>query len=147
MRDLMDKLLKNQKLLFLSIFGGVALLFLCWHFLIQKDLSKEHKRKTNAIKFISSEVKKFRGMESQLNSMQQEWDTLNNDFITMIEKIPDKRLYESVTDFLYSMIINHGLKVQKFEPSRATVEKKTIFIPETGSDVTVEKMPRDINLK
>ena len=143
----MDKLLKNQKLLFLSIFGSVAILFLCWHFLIQKDLSKQHRRTTNAMTVISSELKKFKGMESQLNSMQQEWDALNNEFITMIEKIPDKRLYESVTDFLYSMIINHGLKVQKFEPSRATVEKKTIFIPETGSEVTVEKIPIDINLK
>ncbi len=143
----MDKLLKNQKLLFLSIFGSIAILFLLWHYLIQKDLSKQHKRTTNAMTVISSEVKKFRGMESQLNSMQQEWETLNNDFITMIEKIPDKRLYESVTDFLYSMIINHGLKVQKFEPSRATVEKKTIYIPETGSEVTVEKIPIDINLK
>ena len=142
----MDKFLKNQKLLFLSIFGGITLIYVGWYFVIQKDLSKQHKRSTNAMTVISSELTKFRNMESQLNSMQQEWENINNEFLSIIEKIPDKRLYESVTDFLYSMIINHGLKIQKFEPSRATVEKKAILIPETGEEITIEKIPIDITL-
>ena len=142
----MDKFLKNQKLLFLSIFGGITLIYLGWYFVIHKDLSKQHKRSTNAMTVISSELTKFRNMESQLNSMQQEWENINNEFLSIIEKIPDKRLYESVTDFLYSMIINHGLKIQKFEPSRATVEKKAILIPETGEEITIEKIPIDITL-
>ena len=86
-------------------------------------------------------------MESQLDHMQEDWETVNAAFETIIGKIPDKRLYENVTDFLYSMIINHGLKIQKFEPSRATVEKKTILIPETGAEVTIEKIPIDITLR
>ena len=142
----MDKFLKNQKLLFLSIFGGITLIYLGWYFVIHKDLSKQHKRSTNAMTVISSELTKFRNMESQLNSMQKEWENINNEFLNIIEKIPDKRLYESVTDFLYSMIINHGLKIQKFEPSRATVEKKAILIPETGEEITIEKIPIDITL-
>ena len=143
----MDKILKNQKLLFLSIFGGILFLSLCWYYLIHRDLSKQYNRSTTAMLFNEQELKKFKSIESQLTSMQREWETINTEFITLIDKIPDKRLYESVTDFIYSMIINHGLKVEKFEPSQSTVEKKTILMPETGSEITVEKIPIDVNLK
>ena len=143
----MDKLLKNQRLLFVSIFGGLTVMFLIWYYMIHHNLSKQHQRSTNAITLLSSEVEKFRKMESQLDHMQEDWETVNAAFETIIGKIPDKRLYENVTDFLYSMIINHGLKIQKFEPSRATVEKKTILIPETGAEVTIEKIPIDITLR
>ena len=143
----MDKLLKNQRLLFVSIFGGLTVMFFIWYYMIHHNLSKQHKRSTHAITLLSSEVEKFRKMESQLDHMQEDWETVNAAFETIIGKIPDKRLYENVTDFLYSMIINHGLKIQKFEPSRATVEKKTILIPETGAEVTIEKIPIDITLR
>ena len=142
----MDKLLKNQKLLSLSIFGGLLLVYLCWYYFIQYDLAKEHKRKTNAKAVYSTKVKKFTGMESQLISLQEEWEALNSEFINVIEKIPEKRLYDSVNDFLYTMIVNHGLKIQKFEPSRASVEKKTIIIPDSGNEITMEKIPIDINV-
>ena len=85
-------------------------------------------------------------MESQLISLQEEWEALNSEFINVIEKIPEKRLYDSVNDFLYTMIVNHGLKIQKFEPSRASVEKKTIIIPDSGNEITMEKIPIDINV-
>tara|TARA_A100001011_G_C14317315_1_gene848613 strand:+ start:4874 stop:6115 length:1242 start_codon:yes stop_codon:yes gene_type:complete len=142
----MDKLLKNQKLLSLFIFGGLLLIYLFWYYLIQYDLAKEHKRKTNAKAVFSTKVKKFSGMESQLISLQEEWEALNSEFINVIEKIPEKRLYDSVNDFLYTMIVNHGLKIQKFEPSRASVEKKTIIIPDSGNEITMEKIPIDINV-
>ena len=48
MRDIMDQLLKNQRYLFIAIFGGLIIIFLGWYFLIQKSLSKEHKRSSNA---------------------------------------------------------------------------------------------------
>ena len=142
----MDKLLKNQKLLSISIFGGLLLICLFWYYLIQYDLSKEHKKKVNAKAVFSTKVKKFSGMESQLISLQEEWEALNSEFINVIEKIPEKRLYDSVNDFLYTMIVNHGLKIQKFEPSRASVEKKTIIIPDSGNEITMEKIPIDINV-
>ena len=112
----MDKILKNQKLLFLSIFGGILFLSLCWYYLIHRDLSKQYNRSATAMLFNEQELKKFKGLESQLTSMQREWETINTEFITLIDKIPDKRLYESVTDFIYSMIINHGLKVVVTKP-------------------------------
>ena len=86
-------------------------------------------------------------MEIQIASMQSEWDILNNEFEMVIDKIPDKRLFENVTDYLYSLIINHGLKIQNFSPSQAAIDKQTILIPETGDEVIVEKVPIDITLR
>ena len=143
----MDQLLKNQKYLFVAIFGGLIILFLCWYFLIQKNLSKEHKRSSNAKIVLSNDVNKFKKMESQISNLEIEWNDINSQFEMVIEKIPDKRLFDNVTDFLYSMIVNQGLKIQNFSPSKAAIEKKTILVPETGDEITIEKVPIDITLR
>ena len=143
----MGQLLKNQRYLFVAVFGGFATLFLVWYFFIQKDLSKEHKRSYNAKVILSNDVDKFRRMESQVNDLQAEWDDINSHFETVIDKIPDKLLFDNVTDFLYSKIVNHGLKIQSFSPSQAAIDKKTVLIPETGEEVIIEKIPIDITLK
>jgi len=143
----MDQLLKNQKYLFVAIFGSLTILFLCWYFLIQKSLSKEHKRSSNAKIVLSNDVNKFKKMESQIANLEIEWNDINSQFETVIDKIPDKRLFDSVTDFLYSMIVNQGLKIQNFSPSKAAIEKKTILVPETGDEITIEKIPIDITLR
>ena len=147
MRNLMDQLLKNQKYLFVAIFGSLTILFLCWYFLIQKSLSKEHKRSSNAKIVLSNDVNKFKRMESQIANLEIEWNEINSQFEMVIDKIPDKRLFDSVTDFLYSMIVNQGLKIQNFSPSKAAIEKKTILVPETGDEITIEKVPIDITLR
>ena len=147
MRDIMDQLLKNQKYLFIAIFGGLIIIFLGWYFLIQKSLSKEHKRSSNAKIVLTNDVNKFKNMESQISNLEVEWNDINSQFEMVIDKIPDKRLFDSVTDFLYSMIVNQGLKIQNFSPSKAAIEKKTILVPETGDEITIEKVPIDITLK
>jgi len=124
----MDQLLKNQRYLFVAVFGGFATLFLVWYFFIQKGLSKEHKRSSNAKMVLSNDVNKFRRMESQITDLQAEWDEINSQFEVVIDKIPDKRLFDNVTDFLYSKIVNHGLKIQSFSPSQAAIDKKTILL-------------------
>ena len=143
----MDQLLKNQKYLFISIFGGLIAVFLLWYFFLYKGLSKQYKQSSRLKSVLSSEVNKYRDMEIQIASMQSEWDILNNEFEMVIDKIPDKRLFENVTDYLYSLIINHGLKIQNFSPSQAAIDKQTILIPETGDEVIVEKVPIDITLR
>ena len=144
---MMDQLLKNQKYLFVAIFSSLTILFLCWYFLIQKSLSKEHKRSSNAKIVLSNDVNKFKRMESQIANLEIEWNEINSQFEMVIDKIPDKRLFDSVTDFLYSMIVNQGLKIQNFSPSKAAIEKKTILVPETGDEITIEKVPIDITLR
>ena len=147
MRNLIHHLLKNQRYLFIIVFGGLITLFTSWYFLIQKGLSKEHKKSSNAMIVIEKDVDKFRRMESQIIGLETEWNNINSQFEMVIDKIPDKRLFDNVTDFLYSMIVNQGLKIQSFSPSKAAIEKKTILVPETGDEITIEKVPIDITLK
>ena len=143
----MNRFLKNQRFVFISIFGGLIFVSLSWYFLFYVGLSKEHRKFRQIKKILTSDVQKFREMESQMVTMQAEWDTLNSTFGTVIDKIPDKREFEIVTDYLYSLIMNHGLKIKTFSPSNAAIEKKTILLPETGNEIMVEKIPIDISLK
>ena len=143
----MNRFLKNQMFVFISIFGGLIFVSLSWYFLFYVGLSKEHRKFRQIKKILTSDVQKFREMESQMVTMQAEWDTLNSTFGTVIDKIPDKREFEIVTDYLYSLIMNHGLKIKTFSPSNAAIEKKTILLPETGNEIMVEKIPIDISLK
>lgn len=147
MRNLILQLLKNQRYLFITVFGGLIILFNSWYFLVQKGLSKEHKRSSNARIVLEKDVDKFRRMESQIIGLEAEWNEINSQFEMVIDKIPDKRLFDNVTDFLYSMIVNQGLKIQSFSPSNAAIEKKTILVPETGDEITIEKVPIDITLR
>ena len=147
MRNLIHQLLKNQRYLFITVFGGLIILLTSWYFLVQKGLSKEHKRSSNAMIILEKDVDKFRRMESQIIGLEAEWNDINSQFEMVIDKIPDKRLFDNVTDFLYSMIVNQGLKIQSFSPSNAAIEKKTILVPETGGEITIEKVPIDITLR
>ena len=147
MRNLILQLLKNQRYLFITVFGGLIILFPSWYFLVQKGLSKEYKRSSNARIVLEKDVDKFRRMESQIIGLEAEWNDINSQFEMVIDKIPDKRLFDNVTDFLYSMIVNQGLKIQSFSPSNAAIEKKTILVPETGDEITIEKVPIDITLR
>ena len=147
MRNLIHQLLKNQRYLFITVFGGLIILLTSWYFLVQKGLSKEHKRSSNAMIILEKDVDKFRRMESQIIGLEAEWNDINSQFEMVIDKIPDKRLFDNVTDFLYSMIVNQGLKIQSFSPSNAAIEKKTILVPETGDEITIEKVPIDITLR
>ena len=143
----MESFLKNQKYLTITIFSVLLIVSLSWYFFIHKSLKSEHKKSKQIKNSLNSEVSKYKNMQSQIRTMQDDWETLNNEFQTVIERIPDKRLYESVTDYLYSLIINHGLKIQNYSPSNAAIDKKDIFIAETGEELLIEKIPIDITVK
>ena len=143
----MDQFLKNKKYILISIFSSLIFVSLSWYFLFYQDLSNEYKRSRQIKRSLNSDVKKFRKMESQLVTMQAEWNTLNSQFGTVIERIPDKKQFEIVSDYLYSLILNHGLKIQTFSPSDVAIEKKTILLPDSGDEILVEKFPIDIILK
>ena len=143
----MESFLKNQKYLTITIFSVLLIVSLSWYFFIHKSLKSEHKKSKQIKNSLNSEVSRYKNMQSQIRTMQDDWETLNNEFQTVIERIPDKRLYESVTDYLYSLIINHGLKIQNYSPSNAAIDKKDIFIAETGEELLIEKIPIDITVK
>ena len=86
----MDQLLKNQKYVFISIVVSLTLVGLTWYYLFYEGLSKEYKKSRQIRRILATDVKKFRQMESQIATMQAEWDALNSEFGSMIERIPDK---------------------------------------------------------
>ena len=143
----MENLIKNQKYLAITLFSVLIVLSSSWYFILQKNLKKEQRKSKQIKNSLNSQVDKYKRMQAQISSMQEDWDILNDEFKTVIEKIPDKRLYESVTDYLYSLIINHGLKIQSYSPSNAAIDKKNIIIAESGEEIVIEKIPIDIAVK
>ncbi len=143
----MEKFFKNQKYIAITVFGILIIASSSWYFFIHQRLKEEHKKSKQIKNSLTSQVDKYKNMQAQIKTIQSEWETLNNEFNTVLEKIPDKRLYENITDYLYSLIINHGLKIQNFSPSNVAIDKKNILIAETGEEILIEKIPIDITLK
>ena len=147
MRDLIKRFSKDPIIFAVIIFGGIISISVLWYFAIYESLSEEYQTSYQSREQLSEEVQNIRRLENELGALQKDWDNVNDEFEMVIETIPDKRLFDSVTDFLYSLIINHGLKVKDFSPSNVAIEKKKILIPDTGDEVTVEKIPIDITLR
>ena len=144
---MIDKILKNQKYLFGAIFGGFTLVFMCWYFLVQKGLSEEYSKTKREKKSLSSKIAQSKRLKTKMSSLESEWDLLSDELETIINRIPDKRLYDSVIDYVYTLIINKGLVVQNFSASKATIDRKTLLMPENGDEVIIEKVPIDIVLR
>jgi len=144
---MIDNILKNQKYLFGVIFGGLTLVFICWYFLIQKGLSEEYNRTKREKKSLSVTIKESKRLKTKMSSLESEWNLLSDELETIINRIPDKRLYDSVLDYVYTLVINKGLVVQNFSPSKATLDRKTFLMPENGDEVIIEKIPIDIVLR
>ena len=147
MRSLIQQLINNQRYLSIAIFGSLITFLSLWYFLFYQNINKEYSDSQRTKEKINNELKRYRSMHSQLPSMESEWEELNNEFQIVIDRIPDKRLFTNVTDYLYSMIINNGLKIINYSPSNIAIEKKKIYIPDLEDEILVEKIPIDITLK
>ena len=147
MRSLIQQLINNQRYLSIAIFGSLISFLSLWYFLFYQNINKEYSDSQKTKEKINNELKRYRSMHSQLPSMESEWEELNNEFQIVIDRIPDKRLFTNVTDYLYSMIINNGLKIINYSPSNIAIEKKKIYIPDLEDEILVEKIPIDITLK
>jgi len=147
MRSLVDKIIKNPQRLFITILSCLVVFLFVWYFLFYKNISEIYSNSKNLEKNVSRDLKKYKGMQSQITAMESDWNTLNSEFQFVIERIPDKRLYENVTDYLYSDILKNGLKIIDFSPSNIAIEKENIFLPESDEEILVEKIPIDITLR
>ena len=144
MRSLVDQIIKNPQRLFITILSCLVVFFFVWYSLFYKNISEIYSNSKNLEKNVSRDLKKYKGMQSQITAMESDWNTLNSEFQFVIERIPDKRLYENVTDYLYSDILKNGLKIIDFSPSNIAIEKENIFLPESDEEILVEKIPIDI---
>ena len=147
MRSVINQILKNPRQLFIVIITCLIAFLSIWYSFFYKNISETYHNSLVLEKNVTRDLNKYKGMESQINTMEINWNSLNSEFQFVIERIPDKRLYESVTDYLYSDILQNNLQIINFSPSNIAIEKENIFIPETDDEILVEKIPIDITLR
>jgi len=147
MRSVINQILKNPQQLFIVISACIIAFLSIWYSFFYKNISETYRNSLVLEKNVTKDLNKYKGMESQINTMETNWNSLNSEFQFVIERIPDKRLYESVTDYLYSDILQNNLQIINFSPSNIAIEKENIFIPETEDEILVEKIPIDITLR
>ena len=147
MRSVINQILKNPRQLFIVIITCIIAFLSIWYSFFYKNISETYRNSLVLEKNVTKDLNKYKGMESQINTMEINWNSLNSEFQFVIERIPDKRLYESVTDYLYSDILQNNLQIINFSPSNIAIEKENIFIPETDDEILVEKIPIDITLR
>ena len=147
MRSVINQILKHPQQLFIVIITCIIAFLSIWYSFFYKNISETYRNSLVLEKNVTKDLNKYKGMEAQINTMETNWNSLNSEFQFVIERIPDKRLYESVTDYLYSDILQNNLQIINFSPSNIAIEKENIFIPETDDEILVEKIPIDITLR
>ncbi|MDC3166251.1 type 4a pilus biogenesis protein PilO, partial [Candidatus Marinimicrobia bacterium] len=147
MRTLIEKYFSNAKSQFIasSLFLFIFLSF--WYILFYKDISDEYKKSISLEENVSRELNRFKSMQLKLGDMENHWSEINSKFQIIIERIPDKRLLENVTDHLYSDLIQNNLKIINFSPSNIAINKESISLPDMDGEIIVEKIPIDITLR
>tara|TARA_Y100000996_G_scaffold396333_1_gene362327 strand:+ start:1515 stop:2771 length:1257 start_codon:yes stop_codon:yes gene_type:complete len=147
MRALMEKYFSNPKNQFIASSCCLFSFLSLWYFLFHKDISNEYQKSISLEKNVLKELNKFKNMQAKLGPMEDNWNKINYQFQYIIEKIPDKRLLENVTDHLYSDLIQNSLKVINFSPSNIAIDKETVILPDLKGEIVVEKIPIDITLR
>ena len=147
MRSIVTKLYKNPSFLFIGLLSFFIVFIILWYFTFYKSLSQNYEISKELENDVSKELKKYKTMQAKINDMENSWNEINNDFQYQINRIPDKRLYEAVNDYLYSSIIDYKLKIINFSPSSVPIQKENVFLPELDQNITIEKIPIDISLK
>ena len=147
MRTLIEKYFSNPKSQFIasSLFLFTFLSF--WYILFYKNISDEYKKSISLEENVSRELSRFNSMQSKLGDMEDHWSEIRSQFQFIIDRIPDKRLFENVTDHLYSDLIQNNLKIINFSPSNIAINKENISLPDIDSEIVVEKIPIDITLR
>jgi len=147
MHPVVQKIIKNQKYQTVLIFSGLTIFITLWYFLFFQNTSKNFIESSISKDNISKDLKRFQDMNSKIPSMNLDWSSLNEEFSSVIDKIPNKKMIETVTDHLYSKIMRSGLMIIDYTPSSVAIEKKNIFLADLENEITVEKVPIDISLK
>ena len=147
MRTLIEKYFNNPKNQFIASSCCLLMFLSVWYFLFYKDISKEYQKSITLEQNVLKELSKFKNMQSKLGPMEDQWNRINNQFQSIVERIPDKRLLESVTDHLYSDLIQNNLKIINFSPSNVAIDKETVMLPDLEREIIVEKIPVDITLR
>ena len=107
----MDKFLKNQKYIAISLYSFIIISFIIWYFGFYQKLTVDHKKLLNTKKILKSQLATNKKMAKRINDLNQDWNVLNEDFEYLINKIPKKSSYDRLTTDLFKMINRNGLKI------------------------------------
>ena len=142
----MDKILKSQKYIFILLFSSITVLVLMWYSMFYKPLTLDYKKLSKEKTTIQSELDLNKKLSNQIVGLSTNWQILNKDFDDIISKIPKKSSLNKITTDLFNLIKLSGLKIKDFTPSSLALESKNIIKPETGEEITIEKLPIDITV-
>ena len=142
----MDKFLKNQKYISISLFSLITIIMIIWYFGFHQKISQEHRELIKTKNNLKSQLAKNKKMAKKIEILNQDWNILNEDFEIMINKIPKKSSYDQITTDLFNLIKKNGLKIKDFSPSNFALETKNIIKPNTREEIKIEKIPIDITV-
>lgn len=143
----MANLLKNQRTISIVILSFLLLLLIAWYFGFHQSLSSSYSKAKTSERNLKNKNRSYKKMQSEILNIQSEWDVLNEEFETVITRIPDKSSFDSVSKTVYNKIKDHGLVIVSYTPSNISIDSKTILIPDTGDELIIEKIPIDIQIK
>ena len=140
----MDKILKSQKYIFILLSSSFTALVLMWYFIYYKPLTLDYKKLSKEKTTLKSELDLNKKLSNKIVGLSTNWQILNKDFDDIISKIPKKSSLNRITTDLFNLIKLSGLKIKDFTPSSLALESKNIIKPETGEEITIEKLPIDL---
>ena len=143
----MINFLKDQRKVSILILGFLVLLLSVWYFGFHQSLSSSYNRAITSERSLKNKNKSYKRMQSEILDIQSEWDVLNEEFETVVTRIPDKSSFDNVSKAVYNKIKNHSLSIVNYTPSNISIDSKTILIPDTGDELMIEKIPIDIQVK
>ena len=142
----MDGILKNQRNVFIAISTSIVIVMVIWYYGFHKGIAFAHEDIKRSKQNLINQKNKYQRLESEIITIQNEWEELNNEFETVIQRIPNKTSFDKVSNTLYVMLQDYGLEIIEFLPSRVAIDKKTIILPETNNEIVIEKIPIDIEV-
>lgn len=143
----MINFLKDQRKVSILILGFLVLLLSVWYFGFHQSLSSSYNRAITSERSLKNKNKSYKRMQSEILDIQSEWDVLNEEFETVVTRIPDKSSFDNVSKAVYNKIKDHSLSIVNYTPSNISIDSKTILIPDTGDELMIEKIPIDIQVK
>ena len=142
----MDKILKNQKYIFIFLSSSTFVVLLGWYQLYFKSLTLDYKSLSKQKTSIQSELNLNKRLSNKIVDLNANWEALNTDFESLIGKIPKKSSLDRISTDLFNLIKLNGLKIKDFTPSSRSIDSKNIVKPLTGEEIIIEKIPIDITV-
>jgi hypothetical protein len=143
----MSSFFKNQLNLFMATAGITLIIVMGWYFGYHQKLSTDYVETLETIDLLTDTRDNYRKLQNNVSAIENEWKTLNDDFQTTLGKIPTKSQYDNVSNSLYSLLTGSNLTIKNYSPSALSIETKTITMPETNDQISIEKIPIDVTVR